>query len=110
MMKKYSNGGMPSMEESRKSGDRAEKMNRDEMLRMGVGPKPKKKPMPATRSTLPSLSETMKSVRRLPKEPTPKQMRDMEESSKVRKYAKGGSVSKRADGIAKKGKTKGKMV
>jgi hypothetical protein len=27
-----------------------------------------------------------------------------------KKYAKGGSVSKRADGIAKKGKTKGKMV
>jgi hypothetical protein len=51
----------------------------------------------------------MKSVRRLPKEPTPKQMRDMEESSKVRKYAKGGKVT-RADGIAKKGKTKGKMV
>jgi hypothetical protein len=109
-MKKYSNGGMPSIEESRKSGDRAEKMNRDEMLRMDVGPKPKKKPVPATRSTLPSLSETMKSVRRLPKEPTPKQMRDMEESSKARKYAKGGSVAKRADGIAKKGKTKGKKV
>jgi hypothetical protein len=107
-MMKYSNGGLPSTEASRKSGARAEKMNRDEMLHMGVSPKPKKKPMPATRSTLPSLSETMKSVRRLPKEPTPKQMRDMEESSKVRKYAKGGVT--RADGCVVRGKTKGKMV
>jgi hypothetical protein len=36
-----------------------------------------------------------------------------EMASKTEKYAKGGSVgsaSKRADGVAKKGKTKGKMV
>jgi hypothetical protein len=29
---------------------------------------------------------------------------------KAKKYAKGGSVSSRADGCATKGKTKGKMV
>ena len=33
-----------------------------------------------------------------------------EMASKSKKYAKGGSVSARADGIAKKGKTKGTMV
>lgn len=38
-------------------------------------------------------------------EPTGGKKRNM-----AKKYAAGGSVSKRADGIAKKGKTKGKMV
>ena len=33
-----------------------------------------------------------------------------EMASNSKKYAKGGSVSARADGIAKKGKTKGTMV
>ena len=33
-----------------------------------------------------------------------------ERASKSKQYAKGGSVSARADGIAKKGKTKGTMV
>jgi hypothetical protein len=59
MMKKrkFGSGGMPSMKESMESGNRAEKMNRDEMQFMGVGQKPKKKPMPATRSTLPSMKD-----------------------------------------------------
>lgn len=33
----------------------------------------------------------------------------MKRGGKVKKYAKGGSASSRGDGIAKKGKTKGKM-
>ena len=34
----------------------------------------------------------------------------MKKGGKVKKYAKGGSVSKRADGCAQRGKTRGKMV
>lgn len=34
----------------------------------------------------------------------------MRKGGKVKKYAKGGSVSKRADGCAKQGRTKGRMV
>jgi len=34
----------------------------------------------------------------------------MKKGGKVKKYAKGGSVSKRADGCATKGKTKGRFV
>ena len=36
--------------------------------------------------------------------------RSKAEKGKTMKYAKGGSVSKRADGVAKKGKTHTKMV
>ena len=34
----------------------------------------------------------------------------MKKGGKVKKYAKGGSASKRGDGIAKRGKTRGKFV
>ena len=34
----------------------------------------------------------------------------MKKGGKVKKMAKGGSASKRADGIAQRGKTRGKMV
>lgn len=35
---------------------------------------------------------------------------DFAKGGKIKKYAKGGSVSARADGCAQRGKTKGKMV
>lgn len=34
----------------------------------------------------------------------------MKEGGKVAKYAKGGRVSSRADGVAKRGKTKGRLI
>jgi hypothetical protein len=87
MMKKrkFGSGGMPSIEESRKSGDRAEKMNRDEMQFMGVGQKPKKKPMPATRSTLPSMKDIVAAGNRASK-------KNYADAEAVKKYAKGGVV------------------
>jgi hypothetical protein len=102
-MKKYSNGGMPSIRESAESAERVKKLTDAEGLRMGVGQKPKKKPMPATRSTLPSMKAIVAAGNRASK-------KNYEDAEAVKKYAKGGSVSKRADGIVKKGKTKGKMV
>ena len=39
-----------------------------------------------------------------------KRQKKMEEAVKGKKYAKGGSVSKRADGCAQRGKTKGRMI
>ena len=89
MMKKrkFGTGGMPSIEESRKSGDRAEKMNRDEMQFMGVGQKPKKKPMPATRSTLPSMKDIVDAGNRASK-------KNAEDLKAVKKYAAGGNIGK----------------
>lgn len=101
-MKKYSNGGMPSIRESAESAERVRKLTDAEGLRMGVGQKPKKKPMPATRSTLPSMRAIVAAGNRASK-------KNYEDAEAVKKYAKGGSAAKRADGIAKKGKTKGKM-
>jgi hypothetical protein len=63
----------------------------------GTIDKPKPKPMPlptSPRRVPPSL---------LPTKPPPK-------GRTIQKYAKGGSASRRADGCATKGKTKGKMV
>ena len=93
MMKKrkFGTGGMPSIEESRKSGDRAEKMNRDEMQFMGVGQKPKKKPVPATRSTRPSVGDAIASGNRMSK-------KNYEDAEAVKKYANGGNVKRYADG------------
>ena len=45
------------------------------------------------------------------KEPKPKLLKPAPETEKLtKKFAKGGTASKRADGCAVKGKTKGKMV
>lgn len=101
-MMKYSNGGMPSIRESAESAKRVKELTDAEGLRMGVGQKPKKKPMPATRSTRPSMKDIVDAGNRASKENT-------KDFNAVKKYAKGGSVSKRADGCAIKGKTKGKM-
>jgi hypothetical protein len=60
-----------------------------------------------------SKSMTKKEVAFMQKKGAPKSMvkhEKKEMASKSKKYAKGGSVSARADGIAKKGKTKGKFV
>lgn len=105
MMKKrkFGSGGMPSTADTKKSVDRIEAQEKAEMRFMGVGPKPKKKLMPATRSTLPSMKAIVDAGNRASK-------KNAEDLKAVKKYAKGGSAAKRADGIAKKGKTKGKMV
>lgn len=99
-VKKMADGGstkkMPSPADSVASGNRMSRMEGDEARFMGVGPKPKKK-------TMPSIREAVDSGNRMSRMEGA-EMRKM-------KYAKGGSVaSKRADGCAVRGKTKGKMV
>lgn len=61
-----------------------------------------RKPIDTYRAVLGSDKDIVARGNRTPYEPTPKK--------EVPKMAKGGSVSARADGIAKKGKTKGKQV
>jgi hypothetical protein len=92
-MMKYSYGGMPSIEESLKSGNRVSEQ---------VG-KETKKLMPPKKRTMPSPGESVKSGNRMYGE-------NAKDLKAVKKYAKGGSASSRADGCATKGKTKGKMV
>jgi len=48
--------------------------------------------------------------RRKEEEATAQAAGGMKRGGKVKKYAGGGSASKRADGIAQRGKTKGRMV
>ena len=87
MMKKrkFGSGGMPSIRESAESAERGKKLTDAEGLRMGVGQKPKKKPMPATRSTLPSMKAIVAAGNRASK-------KDYEDAEAVKKYAKGGKV------------------
>jgi hypothetical protein len=93
MMKKrkFGSGGMPSIRESAESAERVKKLNDAEGLRMGVGPKPKKKPMPATRSIRPSMKDIVAAGNRASK-------KDYEDMEAVKKYAKGGNVKRYADG------------
>ena len=99
-MMKYSNGGMPSTADTKKSVKRIEAQEEAEMRFMGVGQKPKKKPMPATRSTLPSMKAIVAAGNRASK-------KNYEDAEAVKKYAKGGVT--RADGCVMRGKTKGKI-
>jgi hypothetical protein len=92
-VKKMASGGMPSIEESLKSGNRVSEQ---------VG-KETKKLMPPKKRTMPSPGESVKSGNRMSGE-------DAKDLKAVKKYAKGGSVSSRGDGCAVRGKTKGKMV
>ena len=94
-MKKYASGGMPPIGDSVASGNRMGRQEGDEMRAMGMLPKPKKRMMPP-------IGESVKSGNRMSKE-------DAKDARAVKKYAKGGKVT-RGDGIAKKGHTKGKMV
>ena len=90
-VKKMASGGMPSIEESLKSGNRVSEQ---------VG-KETKKLMPPKKRTMPSPGESVKSGNRMSGE-------DAKDLKAVKKYAKGGVT--RADGCAVRGKTKGKMV
>jgi len=89
-MMKYSKGGMPSIEESLKSGNRVSEQVGKETKRM----------MPPKKRTMPSPGESVKSGNRMSGE-------DAKDLKAVKKYAKGGVT--RGDGIAKKGHTKGKI-
>ena len=87
-MKKYAEGGIYTAEMGPPPQD----------VDMGSSPAPKR-PMPA-----PKDGRTMKGEGRgAPKGSAPKK-------EVPKKYAKGGSVSARADGIAKRGRTNCKMV
>jgi uncharacterized membrane protein YqiK len=90
-VKKMANGGMPSIEESLKSGNRVSEQVGKETKRM----------MPPKKRTMPSPGESVKSGNRMSGE-------DAKDLKAVKKYAKGGVT--RADGCAVRGKTKGKMV
>ena len=90
-VKKMADGGMPSIEESLKSGNRVSEQ---------VG-KETKKLMPPKKRTMPSPGESVKSGNRMYGE-------NVKDLKAVKKYAKGGVT--RADGCAVRGKTKGKMV
>ena len=85
--RKFGTGGMPSIRESAESAERVKKLSDAEGLRMGVGQKPKKKPMPATRSTLPSMKAIVDAGNRASK-------KDYEDAEAVKKYAKGGIAKK----------------
>lgn len=88
-VKGFSNGGMPSIEESIKSGNRVSRQVGEETKRM----------MPPKKRTMPSPGESVKSGNRIARQ----------EGAEMRKMrmAKGGVT--RADGCAVRGKTKGKM-
>ena len=90
-VKKMANGGMPSIEESLKSGNRVSEQVGKETKRM----------MPPKKRTMPSPGESVKSGNRMYGE-------NVKDLKAVKKYAKGGVT--RADGCAVRGKTKGKMV
>jgi hypothetical protein len=90
-VKKMANGGMPSIEESLKSGNRVSEQVGKETKRM----------MPPKKRTMPSPGESVKSGNRMYGE-------NAKDLKAVKKYAKGGVT--RADGCAVRGKTKGKMV
>ena len=90
-VKKMANGGMPSIEESLKSGNRVSEQVGKETKRM----------MPPKKRTMPSPGESVKSGNRMYGE-------NIKDLKAVKKYAKGGVT--RADGCAVRGKTKGKMV
>jgi hypothetical protein len=83
MMKKrkFGTGGMPSIEESIKSGNRVSRQVGEETKRM----------MPPKKRTMPSLGESVKSGNRMSRE-NAKDLKD------VKKYAKGGKVRRYADG------------
>ena len=89
-VKKMANGGMPSIEESLKSGNRVSEQVGKETKRM----------MPPKKRTMPPPGESVKSGNRIARQ----------EGAEMRKMrmAKGGVT--RADGCAVRGKTKGKMV
>ena len=89
MMKKrkFGSGGMPSTADTKKSVKRIEAQEDAEMRFMGVGQKPKKKTMPATRSTLPSMKAIVDAGNRASK-------KDYEDAEAVKKYAKGGIAKK----------------
>jgi hypothetical protein len=97
-VKKMASGGpvkkMPMPGDSVASGNRMSKMEADERRFMD-SQKPKKK-------TMPSIRDSVDSGNRMSRMEGA-EMRKM-------KYAKGGSVSSRADGCAVRGKTKGRMV
>lgn len=86
--KRYAGGGMPSIEESLKSGNRVSRQVGEETKKM----------MPEKKRSMPPIGESIKSGNRMSKE----NAKDLKAVTK----AKGGKV----DGIARKGKTKGKMV
>jgi hypothetical protein len=85
----------PTMSDSFDSAMRSSKMEGDEARFMAAKPKPKDK--------RPSIGESVASGNRMSKE-------DTKDMAAVKKYAKGGSASSRADGCVTKGRTKGKMV
>jgi len=74
----------------------------------------KRKPIDTYRATLGSDKAIVARGNRTPYEPTPKKAAPAPKpklgAMGKMGYAAGGSVSSRADGIAKKGKTKGKQV
>ena len=76
-MMKYSNGGMPSIEESLKSGNRVSRQVGDETKRM----------MPPKKRTMPSPGESVKSGNRMYGE-------NAKDLKAVKKYAKGGIAKK----------------
>lgn len=88
----------PTMSDSFASAMRSSKMEGDEDRFMSAQAKPKPKPA----DKRPSIGESVASGNRMSKE-------DTKDLMAVKKYAKGGSVSARADGIARKGKTRGKI-
>jgi len=87
MMKKrkFGSGGMPSTADTKKSVKRIEAQEEAEMRFMGVGQKPKKKTVPATRSTLPSMKAIVDAGNRA-------SAADTKDLKAVQKYAKGGKV------------------
>lgn len=102
--KKFGSGGMPSIEESLKSGNRVSRQVGAETRFMGAGPKPK----PKTKAS-PSELEAAKSGARVGKQEGAEMKKmGMAKGGRLRAYAKGGKVT-RGDGIAAKGHTKGKM-
>jgi hypothetical protein len=82
MMKKrkFGSGGMPSIEESVKSGNRVSRQVGEETKRM----------MPSKKRTMPPIGESVKSGNRMSKE-------NAKDMKAVSKYAKGGKVKKRYD-------------
>jgi len=100
-MRKYAGGGMPPIGDSVASGNRVNKQESAEDRKLMP---------PKKRSGMPPIGESVKSGNRVNRQESAEARKmGLKKGGKASCYAKGGSVT-RADGIARKGHTKGKMV
>ena len=94
---------MPSAAESAASGDRMSRENAKDAKAVAAT-------TPSNRPTAAELATARSAARVSRQEGDERRKMGMKHGGAVKKYAKGGSASSRADGCATKGKTKGRII